>query len=72
MLKAAHASIDGPRLFVYTDPNRTKTTEWFGVRAGIFFGGIAGGPQVWFKLETDHPNPTLVRHATGSIWSVYL
>jgi hypothetical protein len=71
MLKAAHASIDGPRLFVDTAPDG-KTTEWFGVRACIFLGSIAGGPQVWFYLDTDHPNPTTIRHARGSIMSVYL
>ena len=70
MLKAAHASIDGPRLFVFTLPDG-KTTEWFGVRACMFFGGIAGGPQVWFDLETDHPNPTIVRHARGSMISLH-
>jgi hypothetical protein len=68
MLKATgHASIDGPRLFKVTRPDG-KRTEWFGVRAYIPYAG----PQVWFDLETDQPNPTTIRHARGSIMSVYL
>lgn len=71
MLKAAHASIEGPRLFATARPDG-KTTEWFGVRACIFFGSIAGGPQAWFILEMDQPNPTIIIRARGSIMSVYL
>jgi hypothetical protein len=71
MLKAAHVSIEGPKLFVATPPDG-KTTQWFGVRACIFFGSIAGGPQAWFILETDQANPTIITRARGSIMSVYL
>jgi hypothetical protein len=71
MLKAAHASIDGPKLFVNMRP-QGRTTEWFGVRAIIFFGGIAGGPQADFVLESDRQQPTIVQHASGYIMSVYL
>jgi hypothetical protein len=69
-LRAAHASIEGPKLFVGTRPDG-KTPEWFGVRAIIFFGGIAGGPQAWFLLETDQP-PTIIQRASGFTMSVYL
>jgi hypothetical protein len=70
ILRAAHASIDGPKLFVGMGPDG-KTTEWFGVTAIIFFGGITGGPQAWFLLETDQP-PTTIRRASGFTMSVYL
>jgi hypothetical protein len=71
MLRAAHASIDGPKLFVDMRPGR-QDSRWFGVIAIIFFGGIAGGPQADLVLESDRQQPTIIKHASGHIMSVYL
>ena len=71
MLRAAHASIEGPKLFVDMRPGR-QDNRWFGVIAIIFFGGIAGGPQAHFVLESDRQQPTIIQHASGDIMSVYL
>lgn len=71
MLKAAHASIEGPKSFVDLRPGQ-QDNRWFGVIAILFFGGIAGGPQAHFVLESDPQQPTIIQHASGDIMSVYL